>query len=217
MDANFVTHKLGPFPLWAWIAVSVALLLVITSVKKKKAAAAAAGAPMIAGVPGMPAGTALDPQTLTVVNEGYNPPAITINNPAAPAVGGRSTPNYVSFSRDDTTGAIYGLDANGVQTWLSPDMWNAAGNRIDTHFNSPVLNSPIARPAPAAPAPPPSAPAPRSVTVAPWTAGNTPWNSTLSGIAQHFYNDASQYTRIAQANGIANPDLIYAGQQIVIP
>ena len=40
---------------------------------------------------------------------------------------------------------------------------------------------------------------------------------TLSAIAKRFYGRASEYRRIAAANGIADPDLIHPGQQLVIP
>lgn len=40
---------------------------------------------------------------------------------------------------------------------------------------------------------------------------------TLSAIAKRFYGKASEYPRIAEANGIANPDLIHPGQQLIIP
>ncbi|WP_232664230.1 LysM peptidoglycan-binding domain-containing protein [Pseudonocardia sp. TRM90224] len=40
---------------------------------------------------------------------------------------------------------------------------------------------------------------------------------TLSAIAERFYGNANDYRRIAEANGIANPDLIHPGQQLVIP
>ena len=39
----------------------------------------------------------------------------------------------------------------------------------------------------------------------------------LSKIAKRFYGSASKYPSIAQANGIANPDLIRVGQQITLP
>jgi LysM repeat protein len=60
------------------------------------------------------------------------------------------------------------------------------------------------------PAPAPSAtPAPQSYTVQ--------RGDTLSAIAKRFYGHASEYRRIAEANNIANPDLIHPGQQLVIP
>lgn len=40
---------------------------------------------------------------------------------------------------------------------------------------------------------------------------------TLSGIARRFYGDASLYWRLAAANNIANPNLIYVGQVLTIP
>jgi nucleoid-associated protein YgaU len=40
---------------------------------------------------------------------------------------------------------------------------------------------------------------------------------TLWGIANRFYGDGSQYMRIADANSISDPDLIYAGDWITIP
>lgn len=39
----------------------------------------------------------------------------------------------------------------------------------------------------------------------------------LSRIAKRFYGSPNKYTAIAQANGIANPDLIRVGQQIRLP
>jgi nucleoid-associated protein YgaU len=62
----------------------------------------------------------------------------------------------------------------------------------------------------APPAPAPSAtPAPQTYTVQ--------RGDTLSAIAKRFYGHAGEYRRIAAANGIANPDLIHPGQQLVIP
>lgn len=40
---------------------------------------------------------------------------------------------------------------------------------------------------------------------------------TLSAIAERFYGDANLYGKIAEANGIANPDLINVGQELTIP
>ncbi|MBX7435292.1 LysM peptidoglycan-binding domain-containing protein [Mycobacterium sp. Y57] len=60
-------------------------------------------------------------------------------------------------------------------------------------------------PAPPAPAPP----APRTYTV---VSGDTLW-----AIAERFYGDGAQYQRIADASGVANPDLIHPGQVLTIP
>lgn len=40
---------------------------------------------------------------------------------------------------------------------------------------------------------------------------------TLSKLAKTFYGDASQYPRIAQANGIIAPYVILIGQRLLIP
>lgn len=40
---------------------------------------------------------------------------------------------------------------------------------------------------------------------------------TLGKISQHFYGSAGEYMKIAEANGIENPNLIQVGQELVIP
>lgn len=40
---------------------------------------------------------------------------------------------------------------------------------------------------------------------------------TLWAIAERYYGDGSKYQQIADASGIANPDLIYPGQVLTIP
>ncbi|WP_133067032.1 LysM peptidoglycan-binding domain-containing protein, partial [Mycolicibacterium sphagni] len=40
---------------------------------------------------------------------------------------------------------------------------------------------------------------------------------TLSAIAERFYGDGNRYQQIADASGIANPDLIQPGQVLTIP
>ncbi len=62
----------------------------------------------------------------------------------------------------------------------------------------------------AAPAPaPPPPPAPRTYTV---VSGDTLW-----AISERFYGDCSKYQVIADASGVANPDLIHPGQVLTIP
>jgi nucleoid-associated protein YgaU len=39
----------------------------------------------------------------------------------------------------------------------------------------------------------------------------------LSNISKSFYGSPNEYTKIAQANGISNPDKIQVGQQLKIP
>jgi LysM repeat protein len=69
--------------------------------------------------------------------------------------------------------------------------------------------APEAAPAPPPPPPPPPPPAPRTYTV---VSGDTLW-----AISERFYGDGSKYQIIADASGVANPDLIHPGQVLTIP
>ena len=40
---------------------------------------------------------------------------------------------------------------------------------------------------------------------------------SLSNISKLFYGNANEYTKIAEANQISNPDRIQTGQQLKIP
>ncbi len=75
---------------------------------------------------------------------------------------------------------------------------------------APAAEEPAPAPEPQ-PAPPPPAPEPaaRTYTV---VSGDTLW-----AIAERFYGDGSKYQQIADASGIANPDLIQPGQVLTIP
>lgn len=42
-------------------------------------------------------------------------------------------------------------------------------------------------------------------------------NDTLWGIAKKYYGNGAQYPKIASANGVLNPNLIYPGQVFIIP
>lgn len=55
-----------------------------------------------------------------------------------------------------------------------------------------------------------------TVTVVAWNARNPAWNSTLSGIADH-YHVSGGASELARLNGISNPDLIKPGQRIKVP
>ena len=72
-----------------------------------------------------------------------------------------------------------------------------------------VAEEPIPAPPEAPAPPPPPPPAPRTYTV---VAGDTLW-----AISERFYGDGSRYQRIAEASGVANPDLIHPGQVLTIP
>ncbi|MDC8985352.1 LysM peptidoglycan-binding domain-containing protein [Mycobacterium marinum] len=76
--------------------------------------------------------------------------------------------------------------------------------RVDT-TPEPVAAA-VAEPAPPEPA---AEPAPRTYTV---VSGDTLW-----AIAERFYGDGSKYQVIAEASGVANPDLIHPGEVLTIP
>jgi len=86
-------------------------------------------------------------------------------------------------------------------------VWNAI-KAVDPSYSDLTCDLTIdsSLPAPAAAA---SAQSGRKYTV---KAGDT-----LSKISQEFYGNANQYMKIAQANGIENPNLIKVGQELEIP
>jgi LysM repeat protein len=114
--------------------------------------------------------------------------------------------------QDDRNLVIYTSD--GRELW-------ASGTALAGGAEAPATQAPAApTQAPAAPTQAPAAPtqAPAAPTQAPEkriytvVSGDTLW-----AIAARFYGDGSQYSKIASANGIANPDLIMVGQKLTIP
>lgn len=100
--------------------------------------------------------------------------------------------------QDDRNVVVYGGDGQAL--------WSTGTDTADGDAPAPAAP---AEPAVSAPAPAPAAPAQQTYTV---QGGDTLW-----AIAERYYGDGSQYMKIATANGIANPDLINVGQQLVIP
>jgi len=84
----------------------------------------------------------------------------------------------------------------------------AWSTKTETDAPPPPAEEPKAEAAPEAPAEP-AAPAARKYTV---VSGDTLW-----AIAERFYGDGNKYPQIAEASGIANPDLIHPGQELTIP
>ncbi|HLS75989.1 MAG TPA: LysM peptidoglycan-binding domain-containing protein [Nocardia sp.] len=102
-------------------------------------------------------------------------------------------------------------DRNVVLYGGSEAAW-ASGTHTDNPLPAPAPEpEPVAAQAQhAAPADvPPPPPAPRTYTVEP---GDTLW-----AIAERFYGDGNRYQEIANASGVANPDLIHPGQVLTIP
>lgn len=102
--------------------------------------------------------------------------------------------------QNDRNLVVYG--SNGSSTW-------ASGTNTDNPRPVPAA-APVAAEAPApVEEAAPAAPAEQRWTVDP---GDTLW-----GIAEKVYGDGNQYQRIADANGISDPDLIQVGQELLIP
>lgn len=118
-------------------------------------------------------------------------------------------PSDISSALDNINQSINGLanqiGGGGGTTTTSPPTNPPPTNP------PPTYPPPVLHPIPA-PLPPPVKFQPLYVTVTHWTPTNTPWNSTLSGIAQH---EGVSLNRIESLNpNIKNPNLIYAGQQV---
>ena|SRR5215469_11300519 len=62
--------------------------------------------------------------------------------------------------------------------------------------------------------PVPAVPKAASVTVAKWTARNTPWNSTLTGIAVHEHTTVAKLLQLNPQ--VKNPNVLTPGQKIMI-
>lgn len=122
-----------------------------------------------------------------------NQPGITIGN---------LNPGSTYYFKVQATPAAAGAG------WAGP----ISGKTLPTSAAS--APAPTATSTPAAAAPPTGGFT--MVTVVPWTATNPPWNSTLNGIATH-YNVVGGYQKLAQINGISNPNVIHPGQQIKVP
>ncbi|MDI9916303.1 LysM peptidoglycan-binding domain-containing protein [Rhodococcus sp. IEGM 1379] len=123
--------------------------------------------------------------------------------------------NFVIYKDADAVWASQTSGNEGASLSVQDDrnVVLSAGGRVlwstDTAVAAPVTE-PTPEPAAAPePEPAPAAPAAQTYTV---EGGDTLW-----AIAERFYGDGNQYQRIADANGISNPDLINAGQVLTIP
>jgi nucleoid-associated protein YgaU len=132
--------------------------------------------------------------------------------------------------QDDRNLVLYGSDgpawSSGTQTdeapppppvekAAEPEVVAAAAQEPEALQEPTAATAPAPAPeappaeAPAPPPPPPPPPAPRTYTV---VSGDTLW-----AIAEKYYGDGNRYRAIAEASGIANPDLIHPGQVLTIP
>lgn len=183
-----LTRKAGPLPVWAWAGIGTAGLAWYMSSRKKAAAAAAAAAQQPS-----------DSSNLGTV------PVSNLTTDAQP-MPIQMGDTFVNVNDGDGDGD----DGGKTTTPLPPKSPNPGG----------TLKKP---PPPAKKAPTPTKPAPspatqpqQKVTVCPWPQ----WCGSLWGIAQHFYGNGALWPQIYNANKAvvgSNPNLIYAGQQLVIP
>jgi nucleoid-associated protein YgaU len=129
--------------------------------------------------------------------------------------------NFVLYTSDKPVWNTDTQGMNNVKLVLQDDR-----NLVLYAADGPAWSSRTETDAPPAPDPAPAAdeqpaPAPESAPApAPEPAVRTYTvvsGDTLSAIAQRFYGDGSEYQQIADANGIANPDLIHPGQVLTIP
>jgi LysM repeat protein len=123
--------------------------------------------------------------------------------------------------QDDRNLVLYGLeDGKVAAVWSSktntddappPDLAEQAGATVAAaaaaENPAPAAETVAAEAAP--PPPPAPEPAVRTYTV---VSGDTLW-----AISERFYGDGNKYQQIADASGVANPDLIYPGQVLTIP
>ncbi|MFE3291633.1 LysM peptidoglycan-binding domain-containing protein [Rhodococcus sp. NPDC059234] len=125
--------------------------------------------------------------------------------------------NFVLYTDgNDAVWASQTSGNSGVRLVLQDDrnvVLYAGDNAVwstDTVTDTPAA-APEPEPAPVEPAAAeaPPAPAAQTHTV---ESGDTLWD-----LAQRFYGDGNQFQRIADANGIPNPDAINVGQVLTIP
>jgi len=125
-----------------------------------------------------------------------------------------------SGSGQDTTGDIT-IDPGTQQIDVSTGGDTGTGNVTSNPPPKPVPNpQPTPKPPPSQPKHvtpvkvPPKPAAPVTVTVAKWTPANTPWNSTLSGIAAHEHTTVANLMKLNPQ--IKNANLIQAGSKVRI-
>jgi nucleoid-associated protein YgaU len=113
--------------------------------------------------------------------------------------------------QDDRNLVLYGFDG---PAWSSKTLTDEppppppAAEAPEPEVVPAAVEEAAPAPEPEAPPPPPP-PAPRTYTV---VSGDTLW-----AISERFYGDGSKYQVIADASGVANPDLIHPGQVLTIP
>ena len=106
--------------------------------------------------------------------------------------------------QDDRNVVLYAADGPAWNSGTDTDAPPPAEPEVELAAAEESAPAPAPEPAPA-----PAPAAPRTYTV---VSGDTLW-----AISERFYGDGAKYQRIADASGIANPDLIQPGQVLTIP
>ena len=137
MAMEFITKKMGPLPMWAWIGLGVAGLLILDAQKKKAASSSTTGSSASTGT-----GSTLTAPPFMLIQEGFSGPPNTQSGVAQNTTAG----TFAAYARNDTTGAIYGIRQDGTKVYLSPDQWMATGQNTPAnignlqHFRAPLVN-----------------------------------------------------------------------------
>lgn len=212
------------------------IILVITLIVMKRNSAASSTT-AATGAPTNTSGLSIDPSTGLPIDPytgqdlqqnaaGFTLTPTNNNADVLSAIGqlGQSIQNLVASQNQtvpSTPPPSNNTDVLAAITSLGQSITTAIKNAIPTP--TPPSNPTPSNPLPTnnvstTPTPQPvvNAPAPipvlRQVSVVRWTPTNTPWNSTLSGIASHFGESLAYIEKVNPQ--ITNPNLIYPGQKV---
>ena len=211
---NFFTRQVFGFPVWLWggiIVVGVGLALYMR--KRQQNASNQTGT----GTQTTTSGAANLPDTIDpLTGVPYNIESAINPQTGLPAYYGTGNSSPVSSNPGPSGGPVSSGSTGNPPPVLAGSTGNAlTGTMSVTGYGNPIVQS--AAPGASQTSQPPVSTAPLSppaqyVTVSQWTANNTPWNSTLGGIASH---QGLALSRLEALNpGIANPNLIYPGQKV---
>lgn len=206
-SGNLLTNKLGPLPTWVWLGIATVLIVVVALFMRGKSKSSSQAQP------GQTAGQQFVPDIIIQNGQGPGgqPPPVTGTVPppgSVPPVQPPPTgtgPTAFPFGQSNA-------DIIGQSIANNPNFPRFTGN--GTPGPSPVPGTPPPSGPTQATPPKPKAQTYTTVTVAKWTAKNTPWQATLSGIAQHYHTTVA---KLAALNGIKDPNLIHPGQKIRVP
>ena len=180
-------QKLGPFQTWVYLLIITIGLLAYWLYAKHKSGSSSASSSATTGQAGV-----------------------------GEATGAQNVPDYVFQSTTNVTEPPESNTITVNNPPVSPSNPASPPTSTTPSGSGSTTPKPAPKPAPKSTTPKSKAQQYTTVTVAKWTPTNTPWNSTLSGIAAH-YNVKGGYQALAKLNGIKDPNLIQPGQKIKVP